>query len=152
MSVLSKIGEAYCNLPKVLSQYSNDISDVENVVRLSGKKVGYANIENPAWQLYYDQRRVELLTLMKFFDMEVQKVRSRLFKKYKESYNRDLNEREINRYIDNEIDYLNQYELYLEVKELHDKYQAAVDALAARAYALNNITKLQVAALEDNEL
>jgi hypothetical protein len=40
-------------------------------------------------------------------------------------------------------------ELYLEVKDLHDRYAAVVDAFRSRGFALNNITKIRVAALED---
>lgn len=152
MSRIPDLGEKYKNLPAVLDEYQKAIGDIESLVRIKGKKLEAANIENPAWQLYYDQKRIELATLVRYFEQEVQRVRGKMFRKYKENHSRELSEREINRYIDNEEAYLNINELFLEVKELYEKYQGIVDAFTARGYALNNITKIRVASLEDVEL
>lgn len=152
MSRIPDLGEKYKHLPSVLDEYQAAIGDIENLIRIKGKKLEAANVENPAWQLYYDQKRIELATLVRYFEQEVQRIRGKLFRNYKENHSRELSEREINRYIDNEEVYLNINELLLEVKELYEKYQGVVEAFTARGYALNNITKIRVASLEDVEL
>ncbi len=149
MSRVPDLGEKFKNLPKVLAEYDSALDDVEDLIRIKGKKLEGANMENPTWQSYYDQKRIELKTLTDFFDMEVARVRGKMFRKYKENSNYTLNERETNQYINNEKAYLDVYQLYLEVKEMLDKYKAVVDAFTTRGYALNNITKIRVASLED---
>ncbi len=149
MSKVTEISGDLAKLPKVLGEYDKALEDVEDLIRIKGKKLEFANMENPAQQSYYDQKRIELKTLTDFMEMEVQRVRGKLFRKYKESHSRELGEREINQYINNEAAYLTKYQMYLEVKEMYQKYQAVVDAFTTRGYALNNITKARVASIED---
>lgn len=149
MSRIPDLGENLCNLPDIVAQYEKELQSAYDVVKIEGKTIETANRENPSWQLYYDQRKIELYALVKYIDSLVQKTRGNLFKKYKENYSRELTEREINRYIDNEQAYLQKYELYLEIKELYEKYESVVNAFLSRGYALNNITKIRVASLED---
>lgn len=149
MSRILDLGQNYAKLVDVLDEYANALDGIEDLIKIKGKKLESANLENPAWQHYYDEKRIELYTLVKYFEAEVNRVRGKLFRSYKENHTRDLNEREIGRYIDNEEAYLTMNELYLEVKEMHDKYAAAVGAFTTRGYALNNITKIRCSALED---
>jgi hypothetical protein len=149
MSRVPDLGEKFKNLPTVLSEYDKALEDVEDLLTIKGKKLEGANMENPTWASYYDQKRVELKTLTDFFDMEVARVRGKLFRSYTEGHSRELNEREKNQYINNEDAYLTTYQMYLEVKEMLEKYKAVVDAFTTRGYALNNITKIRVASLED---
>lgn len=152
MSRIPDLGKGYAKLSQILDEYESALDGVEDLIKIKGKKLEAANIENPAWQHYYDQKRIELHTLVKYFEAEVQRVRGRLFRSYKENHSRELNEREISRYIDNEEAFLTMNELYLEVKELYEKYQSVVDAFTSRGYSLNNITKIRVSSLEDVEL
>ena len=113
------------------------------------KNLEHANREQPAWQSYYDQRRIELYALVKYYEGQINRVRGKLYKSYTETYSRELTDRAKDKYIDNEKSYLDMLEVYLEVKELYDRYDAVVEAFKSRGYALNNITKIRVASLED---
>lgn len=152
MSRIPDLGEKHALLPDVLAQYEDELIGLDEKLAIKGKRLEVANVENAAWQSYFDQRKIELYTLVKFMDQEVQRVRGKLFRSYKENHSRELNEREIGRYIDNEDAYLLMNQLYLEVKEIHGKFESAVNAFTTRGYALNNITKIRVASLEDVEL
>lgn len=152
MSKISDLGKDYKNLPDVLEVYTNDLAEAEEKLKITGKKLEIANSENSAWLHYYDQRRVELHTLVKFFKSEEDRVKGTLFKSYKENYSRALGEREINKYIDNEETYIYVHSLLLEVEEIFELYQSVVTAFTSRNYALSNITKIRVASLENVEI
>jgi hypothetical protein len=152
LSKILDLGNKHEKLVEVLNEYETALEGVEKILSIKGKRLETANTENPSWQHFYDQKRIELHTLTKYFEAEVQRVRGKLFRAYKENHSRELSEREIGRYIDNEEAYLSMNTVYLEVKELHDKYQAAVDAFTSRGYALNNITKIRCSSLENVEL
>jgi hypothetical protein len=139
-------------LPELLERYENELIDAEEHLKIKGKNLEQANIEQAAWQSYYDQRRIELHTLVKYFDARVQKTRGRLYKNYTEVHSHVLSDRMKDKYVDNEDAFLTMYEMYLEVKELDDKYTAIVDAFRSRGFALRNIVQLRVAALEDVHL
>jgi len=149
LSRIPDLGEKFKHIPEVLAEYEAAYEDYKKNLDLEGKSLENANKENPAWQAYYDERRIELKTLVDYMEAQVQRVRGRLFKSYTETHQRELTDRAKDKYIDNEDAYLTVYEIYLEVREMYNKYQAVVDAFTSRGYALNNITKIRVAALED---
>lgn len=148
-SRIPDLGEKFKGLPKVLAEYESALQDVDKHLSIQGKTIEAANRENPSWHSYYDQKRVELHTLVKYVEAQVARVRGKLFRSYTEAHQRELSDRAKDKYIDNEEAYLETYEILLEVKELYDKYQAVCDAFQTRGYALNNITKIRVASLED---
>jgi len=152
MSKIAELGQNYENLPNILEVYEENLSHAASQLDITGKKLEMANSENSAWLHYYDQRRVELRTLVKFFEAEEERIRGSLFKSYKENYSRALGEREINKYIDNEGKYIYIHSLLIEVEEVYEQYQSTVNAFISRNYALSNITKLRVAQLEYVEI
>jgi hypothetical protein len=144
------IKEKYKNLGTILGDYANDLSEAEQNLKIEGKSLEKANRENASWKYYYKQRLVELGTLTKFFEREVDKVRGKLFKSLSfPNNNVDLSDRAKDKYIDTEQAYLDINEIYLEVKEIRDNYEAIVDAFTDRGYALKNITAVRIAQLED---
>ena len=152
MSKISALGNNEENLPKILQQYEGDLASADQHLSIKGKFLEQANKENPSWQVYYDQRRVELHTILKYLDAKVQSVRGKLFRSYTESHQRELSDRAKDKYIDNEEKYLTRLHLYLEVKEVYDKYESIVNGFTARGYALNNITRARVANVHNTEL
>lgn len=151
MSRIAELGSDYTELLTILAQYDNELTSAKDKLTatgrldvLIGKTSGYLH--------YYDQRKTELHTLVKFFQSEEARIRSCLFRSYKENFSRALNANEINKYIDGESTYINIHGLLLEVEEMYELYKVAVDSFMNRHYALSNITKLRVAQLEFTEI
>lgn len=148
MSIKEQVGENYVNLSKVLEPYLEALGNYEHHLEIKGKTIELANREQPQHLAYYDERRVELHTLVKFFESELARVRAKLLQGM-EQYPRDVSERMKEKYVAQEEGYLKVYEKYLAANEVYELYVSIVDAFKARGYALNNITKIRVAALED---
>lgn len=149
MSLIPELGKDLENLPDILGKYEDALNGYEDNLQIEGKNLEKANREQASWQSYYDQRKIELYALVKYFEARIAKVRGTYFKGYTENYSRELTDRAKDKYIDHEEGYLKEYEIYLEVKELYDRYDSVVESFKARGYALNNITKIRVASLED---
>lgn len=149
MSLVDRLGENYKNLPDILAEYEKGLDNVEDNLKIEGKRLESANTEHASWQLYYESRKADLNQLVKYFEGKTAASRGKLFRKYTEKYSRELSDRQKDKYIDNEEEYLMQYEIYLEIKQVYEKYEAVCDAFRSRGYALNNITKIRVASLED---
>lgn len=152
MSRISDLGKEFKNIPTVLAEYEAALEGVEDILNLKGKTLEQANKENPSWQVYYDQKKIELKTVVDYMELQVQRVRGRLFKSYTETYQRDLSDRAKEKYIDHEEKYLTVYEIYLEVKDLYNRYQSVVEGFTARGYALSSITRARVADVQDHLL
>lgn len=146
------IKERFKNLPAILADYNDELKGAEQDIQIKGKSLEGANRENPSLYSYYDQRRVELKTLVEFMDNQVQRTRGRLFRTFTENNNRDLSDRAKDKFIDGEQAYLDIFEIYLEVKEVCESYASIVEAIKFRGYSLNNITKARVANMENASL
>lgn len=141
--------EQFKNLPTILTTYDDALKDAEVELSIKGKSLEHANRENPSLYSFYDQRRVELKILVDYMEAQVQRTRGRLFRSFTDNFNRELSDRAKDKYVDGEQAYLDIYEIYLEVKEMHGQYESIVEAFKLRGYALNNMTKIRVASMEN---
>lgn len=148
MTLRETFGENYSNLSNVLAPYINALEGKEDNLVIKGKKLEHANREQASWVSFYDERRIELYTYVRFFEMEINRVRSMLLKGM-ERLPRELSDRMKDKYIDSNEKYLEVYEKYLAVRELYEEYESIVEAFKQRGFALRNITNIRVAALED---
>lgn len=148
MSIRDDLGENYKNLGTVLAPYIQALDEKDQNLKIEGKLLEHANREQASWISFYDERRMELATYLKFFEMEIGRVRAECLKAM-EKYPRELSDRAKDKYIDGNEKYLAVYEQYLAVKELHGLFESAVESFKQRGFALRNITNIRCAALED---
>lgn len=152
MSRIADLGTNYVNLPVLLEEYDQAFANIERDLSLKGKTIEVALKEQGSMPYFYESRRVELRTVMKYLDLQVAKVRGKLVRRFKETYSRDLGERQLNSYVDQEEEYLKMHELYLECEELYEKYSAAVESFTKRGYALRDLTQARINSIQDTIL
>lgn len=150
--IKKQLGEGYKNLDDVLAPYITALENKDDDIRIKGKTIQQACREQPSLLAYYDERKVELYTYVRFFEKEIKRIRSNLYKSYLENYSRDLTDRSIEKYIDGEKAYLHVKEKYDGVLELYQVYDSIVETFKNRGYSLNNITKIYTSALQDTVL
>jgi len=137
------------NYTKILDHYEAEMNGFKENLELEGKTLERANREQPSWLSFYDQKKLELRSVVKFLDDRVEKERGLLWRNYTENYSVELTPRDKERYICKDEEYLNAREMYLEVNELFGKYEAIVRAFEARGYALKNITEARIHTVGD---
>lgn len=131
-------------LSALLIEYDSLLNDVTQHISLKGKTLEQANKEQAAFLVFYDEKLRELLIVEDFMKAWVDKIRGQLFETIINRSGKDLSDRAINQIIDSKDEYLNAYELYLEVKELAEKFDAVVESFKQRGFSLRNITELRV--------
>ena len=72
----------YAQLPDLLDEYEGYLAEAEEHLQFEGKTIKEANMENPIWQSYYDQKRIEIKSLVKHFEGEVKRVEGKLFRNF----------------------------------------------------------------------
>jgi len=152
MSLVPQLGKDYVKLPDILDQFTNDLMPAKEQYSNEGKLLENCLSKNSAQMHYYDERRIRLHSLVKFFRMEVDRVRGVWYTKYNENYSRTLSIQMINKYIDAEPEYLNVYKILIEVEEVYEDYISVVDTFKQRHYELTNMSKLRIANLEFSEI
>lgn len=149
MSLIFTIKDDDSNLPDIISLYEGYLINAVENLDIKGKTLQNANLEQASWMSYYDERRVELHTLVKHYEAKLAKVKGTLWASYTENYSIALQATDKTQYIAKEPRYLEINQLLMIVQELYDKYCSLVEAYKARGFALRNITNIRVAALED---
>jgi len=149
LNLIDRIKNDFSILPDLIESYEKEYDEAVDIIKINEGEINEANRRHAGHQLYYDQKKVELHSLVKFMDMKVNVVKSSLYVSYTQTHDRDLTETGKKTYIEGESAYLDMYQLSLEVKELHEKYQALGNAFQSRGYAINNLTKLAIASIED---
>lgn len=152
MSRIGDLGKEMSNLPSLLAGYDEQLDQARLVIPVKGKTLETAQREQCSWFVYFDERRVELKTLVKYMTAHVAKVRGALTRKYNEVPSKALGERLIKNYIDHDIEYLKAYELLLEVEELFEKYESITDAFTKRGFALRDITSARISEVHNTPI
>jgi len=149
-STIKKIGdESLKGLPQALLIIEKKMDNWENDIRLDGKNLQSAVVEQPSLLAYYDQIAVEAYTIMDYVETIVKKVRAERMRFIKENSSKDYTDTAIQRAIDGDKEYIKYQTIFLEVKEVYDKAKAIVEAFKQRSYSLNNIVKIREHELEN---
>lgn len=146
------LGKKFEQLPDILKAYQDEYDDCIDHQKLEGRTLGQISTENSAYGSYYAERASELKHLYDYMDMRKDEVIGKLYQGFKKGSNVALGEREILHYIKSDPEFIRVNIATLEVKELLDKFQAAVQTFKNIGYAMNNLTALRVAGLEDTML
>ena len=149
MSIIFDVKDDLSNIPDILDKFEMALNGHEENLKIKGKNLEKANVENTSWLAYYDQRKIELNSLARFIEMKLEQEKGKLWKAYTENYSRELSSRDKDQYISKDASYLKVYQVLIIIEELLKKYSSVVDAFQNRGYALRNITSLRVSSMED---
>lgn len=151
MSKIDKLGINFANIPNLIAEYETALEEATRILPVKGKTLDAALKEQTS-VVFFDERRAEIKTLVKFMEIQVAKVRGGLVRRFNENHAKSLGERMINSYVDNEDSYVSMHELLLEVEELYEKYTAVVEAFNKRGFALRDITQARISDVHDSIL
>ena len=82
----------------------------------------------------------------------MRKTRIKIFRKFRESYNRSLSSRDAEKFVDGEEDVISLQYLINDFSLVRNRFIGIIKALEAKQFQINNIVKLRAAGLEDISL
>lgn len=130
------------NLDVIISQYKDDLYNVNDIIELEGKELTVANAQHVSWTVYYGQKCVEVKTLKDYMETVVEFKHGELWRKLTEKSDREYNDKAKGQYINSNEEYLNIKQQYLKIQELYEQFHAINDGFKSRGYVLNNLTKI----------
>lgn len=131
-----------------LSLYDAMVNAAEPCFELSGKGLEEVCKKHAQDLMTYDQVLQECKTVEDVVRMKLEEKEGLLYKKYNENNQRALNRLDIGQYIKGDPEYVELYEVLLEVVFLKRKLESVVGALKSMGYSIANIVKLRIAQLE----
>ncbi len=151
MSWYSKVSKDISNIPDAVVYFEAELQAARNDSRITG------NIEKAAAnmpgivELRYAQLQ-EIEAILEYLNIELRRLRSQLFRKYLETYQRALTSRDVEKYVDGESDVVDMEKIINEFALLRNKWLGITKALDVKQWQLSNIIKLRVAGMEDAAL
>lgn len=91
----------------------------------------------------------EVEAILKYLNIQYDRLRSKHYRHYLEHYNRDLTDRSIEKYIDGEDDIVVMSEMINEISLVRNKFLSIIKGLDVKQYQIGHIVKLRTAGLEN---
>lgn len=151
MNWYSKVSKDISYLPDAIAYYEKELLDARNEVKI------YGNIEKASAampgivELRYAQLQ-EIEAILEYLNIELRKLRSQFFRKYLENYQRALSSRDVEKYVDGEVDVCDYEKIINEFALLRNKWLGVIKSLDIKQWQLTNVIKLRIAGLDDASL
>ena len=91
----------------------------------------------------------EIEAILEHLNIELRNERSKTFRKFLESYNRQLSSRDAEKFVDSEPSVINQTHLCNQYSLLRNKYLGIMKGLDTKQWQIGHITRLRTAGMED---
>ena len=146
-----KVTRNITELPNCIDFFENELDEARSEIILKGtleraSSVLPAIVETRFAQLHTIEGILEILNI------DLRQLKSKVFRKYLESYNRQLSSRDAQAYVEGEQEVVDQAKLINELALLRNQWLGVLKAIEAKQFQINNIVKLRVAGLEDTEI
>ena len=148
MTWYSKVAKDISYIPDAIAHYENELKAAKQDSRITG------NIEKAAAsmpgivEVRYSQLQ-EIEAILEYLNIELRRLRSSIFRKYLENYQRALSSRDVEKYVDGESDVVDMEKIINEFALLRNKWLGITKSLEVKQWQLSNIIKLRVAGMED---
>jgi hypothetical protein len=148
MGWYSEVSKDIANLPDCIDFFYKELDKARAEVRIHG------NVERASAQLpgVVEQRfnqLQEIEAILEFLNIELRKIKSRIFRKYLENYQRALSSRDAEKFAEGESDVVDMEKIINEFAMLRNHWLGIIKGLDIKGFQLNNIIKLRTSGLED---
>lgn len=148
MSWYSKVSKDIAHLPDCIDYFYTQLDEARKEVKV------YGNIEKASAALpgIVEQRfnqLQEIEAILEYLNIESRRLRSKVFKKYLENYQRALSSRDVEKYVDGEADVVDMDKIINEFALLRNHWLGIIKAIDIKQWQLSNIIKLRTAGMED---
>lgn len=141
---ISTIPDAVAYFESELAQAKLETNVVGSIERASANMPGI--VETRFNQLQ------EIEAILEYLHIELRRLKSQLFRKYLESYQRSLSSRDCEKFVDGEDDVVDMEKIINDFALLRNKWLGIIKALDIKQWQLSNIVKLRTSGLEDASL
>jgi hypothetical protein len=151
MSWYSKVSKDISNIPDAVLYFEAELQVARNDSRIAGN-IERASAAMPGIVEQRFAQLQEIEAILEYLNIELRRLRSQLFRKYLETYQRALTSRDVEKYVDGESDVIDMEKIINEFALLRNKWLGITKALDIKQWQLSNIIKLRVAGMEDATL
>ena len=148
MSWYSKVSKDIAHLPDCIDYYYTELDEPRKEIKVYGNiEKSSAALPGIVEQRFNQQQEIE--AILEYLNIESRRLRSKVFKKYLENYQRALSSRDVEKYVDGEADVVDMDKIINEFALLRNHWLGIIKAIDIKQWQLSNIIKLRTAGMED---
>lgn len=144
----SRVAINLAELPNAIDYFMNEYDSAKLEVILGGNlERAAANIPGLTEHRFSQLQEIE--AILELLNIELKAVRSKHHRKYLESYNRVLTSRDIDRYIDGELEVIDMAKLVNQMAFVRNEWIGIIKGFDMKSFKIGEIVKLRTAGMED---
>ena len=148
MKWYSKVSKDLSALPDCIDYFYQELNSAKFESKITGN-IEKASANLPGIVEHRFNQLQEIEAILEYLNIELRKVRSKIFKKYLENYQRALSSRDVEKYVEGEDDVVDMEKIINEFALLRNQWLGIIKSLDIKQWQLSNIIKLRTAGLED---
>ena len=144
-----KVSSDLRNLPNAITYYEAELKMAQKDLMVKGETLEMKGAQLPLiFEVRFSQLQ-ETEAILELLNIEHRRIKTRVFRKYVEKYDRSLSSRDAEKFADGDPEVVDMALLINEFALVRNKYLALLKGLDAKNWMISNITKLKCAGLED---
>ena len=151
MSWYSKVSKDISYIPDAIAHFELELAEARKDSRITGN-IEKASTSMPGIVEERFAQLQEIEAILEYLNIELRRLRSSLFRKYLETYQRALSSRDCEKFVEGESDVIDMEKIINEFALLRNKWLGITKSLDIKQWQLSNIIKLRVAGMEDATL
>ena len=151
MGWYSKVSRDINQIPSAIQHFDTELINAKRECKISGS-IEKAAASMPGIVEHRFNQLQEIEAILEYLNIELRRLRSQFFKKYLENYQRALSSRDVEKYVDGEVDVVDYEKIINEFALMRNKWLGVLKALDQKQWQITNVVKLRVAGMEDATL
>ena len=136
------------NIVPAIEYYEKELNEARWEVKIKGS-LEKASSSLPGLTEFRFNQLQEIEAILEHLNIELRRERSKVFRKYLESYNRTLSSRDADKFVDGEQSVIDLSHLVNQFSLLRNKYLGIMKGLDTKQWQIGHITRLRTAGMED---
>ena len=148
MGWYSEVSRDVGKIPNAVAFFEAELEEAKVECKLSGN-LERASASMPGIVEHRFNQLQEIEAILEHLNIELRKERSKTFRKFLESYNRQLSSRDAEKFVDSEQSVIDLTHLTNQFGLLRNKYLGIMKGLDTKQWQIGHITRLRTAGMED---
>lgn len=150
MSYYDKVSNSGKNddIVEAILYFDSELEEAKKDVLMTGYYQKLASMLPGQMEYRYSQLQ-EVEAILEYLTIKKDRMHSLAFKKYLETYNRDLSSRDADRYASADKDVFEMSILINRISLIKNKFSAIIKGLECKHFQLTNLVKLKTSGFED---
>lgn len=148
MNWLNRISSDLAVLPDFVAEYEHRLEQHRGSAGIRGRLESQMTaLPSDTEIVFNDLQLIE--AVLRSLETRQRQLRSTVFRRFLEGYNRALSSRDAEKYADGDAEVVSMEHLINEIAYLRNRFLGVMKALESKNFMLSNISKLRVAGLDD---